>query len=94
MGGSRPSTPYLSEGSLLSPRRGGRNTEDSFQHFMSRMVQQYVREEELRARHQATLLQLRENALKEKTKVKAPCCCSLSLGGGGSGCPVAALGED
>ena len=76
MGGSRPVTPYLSEGSLVSPHRGAGTTEDSFQHFMSRMVQQYVREEEVRARHQATLLQLRENALKEKTKVR---------GGGGGG---------
>jgi centrosomal protein CEP350 len=54
---------------MLSPHGVGGSTEDSFQHFMSRMVQQYVREEELRARHQATLLELRENALKEKTKV-------------------------
>lgn len=55
----------MSEVSLLSPRA----TEDSFFHFMSRMVQAYVQEEEMRAKHQATLLQLRENAIKEKTKV-------------------------
>lgn len=36
--------------------------------FMSRMVRAYMQEEELRARHQATLLRLREDALQEKTK--------------------------
>lgn len=41
-----------------------------FIQFMSRMVQQYMREEELRARHQATLLQLRERALQEKTEAE------------------------
>ena len=35
---------------------------------MSRMVRAYMHEEELRARHQATLLRLREDALQEKTK--------------------------
>lgn len=34
------------------------------------MAQQYLREEELRARHQTALLKLRENALKEKTKAE------------------------
>ena len=36
--------------------------------FMSRMVSAYMHEEELRARHQATLLRLREDALQEKTE--------------------------
>ena len=35
---------------------------------MNRMVRAYMHEEELRARHQATLLRLREDALQEKTK--------------------------
>ena len=37
---------------------------------MNRMVHAYMREEELRARHQSTLLQLREKALKEKTQAE------------------------
>ena len=36
--------------------------------FMNRMVRAYMHEEELRARHQATLLRLREDALQEKTQ--------------------------
>lgn len=64
-GESRPITPAMSEASIFSPH----GTEDSFFHFMSRMVQLYVREEEVRGRHQAALLHLRENALKERTKV-------------------------
>ncbi len=36
--------------------------------FTSRMVSEYMREEELRARHRATLLELREKALQEKTQ--------------------------
>ena len=35
---------------------------------MNRMVRAYMHEEELRARHQATLLRLREDALQEKTQ--------------------------
>ncbi|XP_066294220.1 centrosome-associated protein 350-like [Branchiostoma lanceolatum] len=46
------------------------SAEDSFSHFMSDMVQQYMQEEEVRARHQASLLRLREKALKEKTKAE------------------------
>ncbi|CAH1272737.1 CEP350 [Branchiostoma lanceolatum] len=46
------------------------SAEDSFSHFMSDMVQQYMQEEEVRARHQASLLRLREKALKEKTKTE------------------------
>ncbi|XP_073455748.1 coiled-coil domain-containing protein 187 isoform X3 [Aquarana catesbeiana] len=38
--------------------------------FTMEMAQQYLREEELRARHQTALLKLRENALKEKTKAE------------------------
>ncbi len=34
------------------------------------MVSEYVKEEELRARHRAALLQLREKALQEKTQAQ------------------------
>ena len=68
MGGSRSVTPYLSEGSALPSPHGGK--EDSFQLFMLRMVHQYMKEEEVRAKHHTTLLQLREKALREKTKVR------------------------
>jgi len=37
---------------------------------MNRMVKAYMREEELRAHHQSTLLQLREKALKERTQAE------------------------
>ena len=37
---------------------------------MTRMVQSYMREEELRARHQTALLQLRQTALEEKTRAE------------------------
>ena len=37
---------------------------------MSRMLHQYVREEEMRAKHQAALLELREKAIKEKTDLQ------------------------
>ena len=66
VGGSRSVTPYLSEGSAMPSPHG---KEDSFQLFMLRMVHQYMKEEEVRAKHHATLLQLREKALREKTKV-------------------------
>nr|KAG5710507.1 hypothetical protein BaRGS_013153 [Batillaria attramentaria] len=44
--------------------------EDSFSRFTAEMVRQIMREEELRAQHQAALLRLREKALKEKTKAE------------------------
>ena len=34
------------------------------------MLQQYVKEEEMRAKHQTALLQLREKAIKEKTQAE------------------------
>ena len=43
--------------------------EDSFSKFTSEMVRQ-MKEEEVRAKHQAALLSLREKALKEKTKAE------------------------
>ncbi|KAM3911201.1 coiled-coil domain-containing protein 187 [Leptodactylus fuscus] len=43
---------------------------DMFTRFTLEMSQQYLREEELRSRHQTGLLRLREEALKEKTKAE------------------------
>ena len=34
------------------------------------MIQQYVHEEEVRTKHQATILRLREKSLKDKTKAE------------------------
>lgn len=34
------------------------------------MVRQYMKEEEVRAQHQSSLLQLRQRALKEKTRAE------------------------
>ena len=62
----RATTPGLSDVSVASP---GNVADDSFMRFMSRMVRAYMQEEEVRARHQAALLQLREKAIMEKTKV-------------------------
>ena len=62
-GDDRPITSAMSEVSALSP------SQDSFFHFMSRMVRLYVQEEEVRAKHQSALLQLREDAIKDKAKV-------------------------
>ncbi|KAJ8300301.1 hypothetical protein KUTeg_021820 [Tegillarca granosa] len=44
--------------------------EDSFNKFTEDMVRQFMREEEMRAQHQASLLRLREKALVEKTKAE------------------------
>uniref|UniRef100_A0A670Y954 Centrosomal protein 350 n=1 Tax=Pseudonaja textilis TaxID=8673 RepID=A0A670Y954_PSETE len=44
--------------------------QDSFSKFTMEMVRQYMREEEMRAAHQSSLLRLREKALKEKTKAE------------------------
>ena len=43
--------------------------EDSFSQFTSEMVR-LMKEEEVRAKHQAGLLRLREKALKEKTRAE------------------------
>jgi len=65
---SRATTPALSDaGSTMSHSKP---TGDSFFHFMTRLVKSYMQEEEVRARHQAALLELRENAMKEKTDVR------------------------
>lgn len=42
--------------------------EDSFKKFTGEIVKKYMHEEELRSKHQADLLKLREKALVEKTK--------------------------
>ncbi|KAL4634878.1 centrosome-associated protein 350 [Arapaima gigas] len=44
--------------------------QDSFSKFTMDMVRQYMKEEEVRAQHQNSLLRLREKALKEKTKAE------------------------
>ncbi|XP_062919744.1 centrosome-associated protein 350 isoform X6 [Mobula hypostoma] len=49
------------------PFSGG---QDSFSKFTMEMVRQYMKEEEMRAQHQVSLLKLRERALKEKTKAE------------------------
>uniref|UniRef100_A0A8C9S163 Centrosomal protein 350 n=1 Tax=Scleropages formosus TaxID=113540 RepID=A0A8C9S163_SCLFO len=46
------------------------NGQDSFSKFTMDMVRQYMKEEEVRAQHQNSLLRLREKALKEKTKAE------------------------
>ncbi|KAM4861546.1 centrosome-associated protein 350 isoform 2-T4 [Thomomys bottae] len=52
---------------LSMPFSGGQN---SFSKFTMEMVRQYMKEEEMRAAHQSSLLRLREKALKEKTKAE------------------------
>nr|XP_056701556.1 centrosome-associated protein 350 [Euleptes europaea] len=52
---------------LSLPFSGG---QDSFSKFTMEMVRQYMKEEEMRAAHQSSLLRLREKALKEKTKAE------------------------
>uniref|UniRef100_A0A674EG32 Centrosomal protein 350 n=1 Tax=Salmo trutta TaxID=8032 RepID=A0A674EG32_SALTR len=44
--------------------------QDSFSRFTMDMVRQYMKEEEVRAHHQSSLLRLRQKALKEKTKAE------------------------
>ncbi|XP_054835555.1 centrosome-associated protein 350 isoform X2 [Eublepharis macularius] len=63
-----PGKPSLSPVKELSlPFSGG---QDSFSKFTMEMVRQYMKEEEMRAAHQSSLLRLREKALKEKTKAE------------------------
>ncbi|XP_052092556.1 centrosome-associated protein 350-like isoform X2 [Mytilus californianus] len=64
--GSVPSTPRISVDDLGSYVLG----EDSFNKFTEEMVKQFMKEEEMRAQHQTSLLQLREKALVEKTKAE------------------------
>lgn len=44
--------------------------QDSFSKFTMDLVRQYMKEEEVRAQHQSSLLRLREKALREKTKAE------------------------
>ncbi|XP_027468507.2 centrosome-associated protein 350 isoform X4 [Zalophus californianus] len=63
-----PEKATLSSAKELSmPFSGG---QDSFSKFTMEMVRQYMKEEEMRAAHQSSLLRLREKALKEKTKAE------------------------
>ncbi|XP_063791899.1 coiled-coil domain-containing protein 187 isoform X2 [Pseudophryne corroboree] len=64
---TEPATDSTSQWSEVSEFYG---SPDMFSRLTLEMVQQYLREEELRARHQAALLRLREEALKEKTKAE------------------------
>ncbi|XP_067825537.1 centrosome-associated protein 350-like [Heptranchias perlo] len=45
-------------------------SQDALSRFTLEMAQQYLKEEELRARHQTALFRLREKALREKTKAE------------------------
>ncbi|KAM7054867.1 centrosome-associated protein 350 isoform 2-T2 [Molossus nigricans] len=62
-----PEKTTLSSTKLSMPFSGG---QDSFSKFTMEMVRQYMKEEEMRAAHQSSLLRLREKALKEKTKAE------------------------
>lgn len=44
--------------------------QNNFSRFTMDMVRQYMKEEEVRAQHQSSLLQLRQRALKEKTRAE------------------------
>lgn len=44
--------------------------ENTFTKFTANMVRQYIQEDEVRAKHQAALLELREKAIIEKTKAE------------------------
>ncbi|XP_078496476.1 coiled-coil domain-containing protein 187 [Lissotriton helveticus] len=61
---SEPATDTSSKWSDICHNYGGPHM---FSRFTLEMAQQYLRDEELRARHQTALLRLREEALKEKT---------------------------
>lgn len=61
---TEPATDSTSKWSEVGEFYGSLNM---FTRFTLEMSQQYLREEELRARHQTALLKLREEALKEKT---------------------------
>lgn len=63
---SVPTTQRMSLDDLSSFFTG----EESFNKFTEEMVRQFMREEELRAQHQAALLRLRDKALTEKTKAE------------------------
>ncbi|XP_066436605.1 coiled-coil domain-containing protein 187 isoform X2 [Eleutherodactylus coqui] len=64
---TEPATDSTSKWSEVGEFYGSPNM---FARFTLEMSQQYIREEELRARHQTALLRLREEALKEKTKAE------------------------
>ena len=51
----------------MSPLSTG---ELSFDDFVARMVQEYMKEQEMRERHRMALIKLREKAIKEKTQAE------------------------
>lgn len=59
----RAASPVMDESSLFS----GKN---AFQEFTLKMVEQYMKEEAVRAQHRQALLQLQERALLDKTKAE------------------------
>ena len=65
-------TSMLIQQQLLQSGGGGHNArlsfeDDSFKKFTGEIVKKYMQEEEMRSKHQAHLLKLREKALVEKT---------------------------
>ncbi|XP_067397702.1 coiled-coil domain-containing protein 187 [Emydura macquarii macquarii] len=66
-GNSSEQMASTSQWSEISQFYGGSST---FCHFSLTMAKQYLREEELRTRHQTALLRLREKALQEKTEAE------------------------
>nr|XP_039269943.1 centrosome-associated protein 350-like isoform X2 [Styela clava] len=61
-------TKGLDDFNIGSSLPGG--TDNEFVHFMDQMVRQYMLEEEVRAKHQAAMLKLRERAIKEKSETE------------------------
>ena len=64
---TRPGRPAPPQGSRTGPRSAA---QVPFSRFAIQMLEQSLREEDLRARHQAALLRLREKALQEKTRAE------------------------
>ena len=64
---TRPGRPAPSQGSRTRPRSAA---PVPFSRFTIQMLEQSLREEDLRARHQAALLRLREKALEEKMRAE------------------------
>ncbi|XP_072906393.1 uncharacterized protein [Hemitrygon akajei] len=67
---SVPHTPSTSFRKWEETGKSGFGNHDAFSRFTLEMAHQYLKEEDLRARHQAALFRLREKALKEKTKAE------------------------
>ncbi|XP_059849656.1 centrosome-associated protein 350-like [Hypanus sabinus] len=67
---SVPHTPSTSFSKWEETGRSVFGNHDAFSRFTLEMAHQYLKEEDLRARHQAALFRLREKALQEKTKAE------------------------